>query len=1074
MPSYTQTYNLSYFKQGSYYSALSDFRRFVTMDYNLDSYVGIVGVGVIQGWTIEQVSGLTIQILPGTGLINGYFSESPYVVKQRSDMVAGDREAGVLNEDDIPEPSLTPSQRAIYVAVIQLYDPSYNPIGDIENSYVKVVVPTQMTLSNNTDIYIYAQRPTGATPYPLLADYPPPAGIPPNRADYNTYDDYSAAQIVYEAKLLAIHNYEWYTNPANHFTQVEFITSSGFIQSSSRILLCRVVTRSNNISKIDVSAVDNLANLESQIRRIATEYLVEHRHGGNKSFDPPKVRLETDIRDTSLWNYNPSSGRIIYSILERETTGISLGHKHTYTVDSDGNGQTIEQIGSTNSHFHKISSSIVGNPEYTVDSVDVHTHSFPSTSSANTWTSSTLFTVYLNGSVFGDQTTPYIHVDSASQTITFDKGVSVSNSKYSASFPITLLNPYTGNSEVIDYSFESREVSVYYFMLKMIMDYNTRFAIYYEEIQTAAGEGNLSAEGENTISNIGFIQTNVSNNPFIFFTDNGIDGLQDLESQSSAAQVLLQKEGDQFTFTPNAAKNITINLIELGYIDQIKIEFLGNTEVTGKLRAENIVYLNANKILTGEFIPQVIPFISHVGRMKDECLPLQYVMISNDGIRYDVVPTITDVALGHYHKLSIDKQNTGVTTDMMIANDVVYYQNDNNNTYFIYHAHGLQDGSVAYSSSDGLLNWQNNVGSTTLTSSDHTHNIVYPIIGNEKTIYAIKEDVEGNIYVGTSDGFIMIPQNPAYQVVINGVELYVYGNDTTPWNLLNKAGAQYEIETGNPIVITEEIYGLQVEQMSLVNVGDAALLTGTPYPDRPTDNIMIKKISNFLMPHFRYTETKSEAEVLPTETIIASSSDAVVVERNFNDVPIWSIELDTVITTSQNYIASNISTDVVVTGSNIIAKSVGLNKTPYQPWNSIDLPFAVNVMRKTIKDPSGNYWVCTNNGILVSRYYSAGNIFEFTSLPGGNPDVQDIMNGERDVIYCTSSSGIFKTVDGGKIWTKIFDVIGGFRQIVRDRSLDKSNTVSGHYHEFDVDNSGSGFLGESIGSGIKHVHTVAD
>ena len=444
MPQKTQTYKLDYFKQGSYYSAFSDLKRFVTMDYNLDSYVGVVGVGIISGWTIKEVGGLDIQILPGDGIINGFYSESPYLIEQRSDMGPGEREIEVVNEDDIPEPPLTTTQRATYISVIQLYDPSFynpDPGGDIENSYVKVVVPYPIPLSNNTDTYIYAQRPSGATPYPKLLDYPPAAGLPPNRSDYNTYDAYKVQLDIYDAKLAAIHNYEWYTNPANHFTEVEFVKSSSFIQSPSSVLLGRVVTRNNVVTKIDVSAVDNLANLESQITRFATEFLVEHRHGGGKYFDPPKVRLETDIRNTSLWNYNSSTGRSIFSILEREATGISLGHKHTYMIDENGDGQTIGQIGSTNSHFHKITSSIVGNPEYTVDFVETHIHTLPTTSSANTWTSSSQFVVYVNDVVFGDETTPYIHADVTNQTLTFDKGISASNSKYSTEFSVTLTNP---------------------------------------------------------------------------------------------------------------------------------------------------------------------------------------------------------------------------------------------------------------------------------------------------------------------------------------------------------------------------------------------------------------------------------------------------------------------------------------------------------------------------------------------------------------------------------------------------------------------------------------------------------
>ena len=44
----TQRYKLDYFNKGSFYRADADYRRFVTLDYNLESYIGIVGVGVIK------------------------------------------------------------------------------------------------------------------------------------------------------------------------------------------------------------------------------------------------------------------------------------------------------------------------------------------------------------------------------------------------------------------------------------------------------------------------------------------------------------------------------------------------------------------------------------------------------------------------------------------------------------------------------------------------------------------------------------------------------------------------------------------------------------------------------------------------------------------------------------------------------------------------------------------------------------------------------------------------------------------------------------------------------------------
>ena len=59
MPQNSPNFNLPYFVRGSDYSARSDYRRFVALDYNMESYVGIIGIGVLDGWTIEQVSGTT-------------------------------------------------------------------------------------------------------------------------------------------------------------------------------------------------------------------------------------------------------------------------------------------------------------------------------------------------------------------------------------------------------------------------------------------------------------------------------------------------------------------------------------------------------------------------------------------------------------------------------------------------------------------------------------------------------------------------------------------------------------------------------------------------------------------------------------------------------------------------------------------------------------------------------------------------------------------------------------------------------------------------------------------------------
>jgi photosystem II stability/assembly factor-like uncharacterized protein len=374
-----------------------------------------------------------------------------------------------------------------------------------------------------------------------------------------------------------------------------------------------------------------------------------------------------------------------------------------------------------------------------------------------------------------------------------------------------------------------------------------------------------------------------------------------------------------------------------------------------------------------------------------------------------------------------------------------------------------------------LVNWRNNVGASNVSSS-HVHNLVYPVIGNGKTIYSIKEDISGNIYLGTSDGFLIIPSDPAYEFIINDVPLYFYGSDL--WTLFNQAKAQYEAETGDPFVVTQDLYGQQISDAvsQLVNDGDSVFFSGVGGLGLHTDYIMIKRVTSFKMPEFRCIKTVPEGYQSSNEMVIGTATinnvASFVVERDFNDTPIWSIEINTNVIPGQNYIPTSVFTDVIVNGSNLIAKSTGLNKSPYQEWISIEPPFFVNIMRKLIKDTSGSYWICTDMGIMVSRSYSFGNSFSLASVPASNPNIQDILEGETGVIYCASASGIYKTTDGGKTWLELLTSVNGFKQIVKDKSLDKTNTLDGHYHYFEVDSDGNGFLGTSIGTGTQHVHIV--
>jgi hypothetical protein len=87
---FTSHYRLPFFADGQIYSAEADRRRFVTLDRNLESYLGVVGVGVISGWAPTQEGSLSVYASLGSGFINGYYSESGWVVKKTEDVLPAD------------------------------------------------------------------------------------------------------------------------------------------------------------------------------------------------------------------------------------------------------------------------------------------------------------------------------------------------------------------------------------------------------------------------------------------------------------------------------------------------------------------------------------------------------------------------------------------------------------------------------------------------------------------------------------------------------------------------------------------------------------------------------------------------------------------------------------------------------------------------------------------------------------------------------------------------------------------------------------------------------------------------
>lgn len=1064
----SKTYNLEYFSRGDDYSASSDYRRFFTVDYNMESFVGIMGVGIINGWTIQHVSGLTVSILPGTGLINGYFIESPYTVKQRSTMIMGDREIEIIRVDDVPEAYLSPAQKTTYVSIIQAYNPTYVPPAFVENAYVKVVVPYTMVLDNNIDNYVYVELKYSSyyppsntsSAIPPMNSYPTVDYDAPSVYDYPNYDDYLTAKATYDAQKLALTNYRWRNYATNRFTEADFKKStSTYMTSSSKILLGKVTTRSGTVDSIDTSDVDSLANMESAITKYANNVLENHVHGGSQEYDPPKIHLETDIRKAVFISYDSNSKNATYQVLEKTYTDISSGHQHTYYIDSVGNGLTVHQIGSGNNHFHKIISFIVQTQEGSA--IENHTHTISSTADTS-WTSTSEFVVYINKVIAGDETTASITVDTDAKRIVMNGIIGGLYKTYSSSF--------TAYGKPYAFSLETN--SIYRFMYYMNQDFNEKF------------ESDLSSEDA------------YASHPFIFVNDDGaLAGFGDLQNQSLAAEAFLKEEGDTFTFTPDAARNITVTLSSYKKIlgvesYDVEIEILGTSEVTGVINTDRIAYVNASKIASGEFEVARIPFISHIGKLKEEINPYQYPLSSDNGVIYQTLPMTTSLNMDHYHNATLDVSNNGTTQYMYVDDKPSYYADYNGKTYLVNHVHNISDGTVATSGSSGLLEWQQAKGST-ITSSDHTHTLSNYVHGDSRIVYSVFEDRFGNIFAGTSNGLIEIPYYPAYLFIINGYSVYETGIDL--WEAFGKAAAQYEVLSEKQLKYPASTYYDQIIEAETELSSDdySVLLENKIAGDKTADTIMIKRKTSFEIPNFATKNERESYELVDDEVIYEvkvkdtvgneydtsnTSVQSLITtakgvgfkyvyetQKNLNITPMWGIDIRTVTENGIDY------EKMIVYGSNCIAYNTDVSLSFYNDWSESGVPLFSLPYRKLIKDMEGNVWVATDNGILVSRYYNNTKFFDPVTRPGLVPEVSDIVEGDNNVIYCASGNYIYKTLNSGKTWVNLLDAGSKVLYLLHDVTADITDNLSGHTHIYQVDLNGDGSLPST---GTTHSHTV--
>jgi len=554
--------NLPYFGDAYRYSGEADRQRFLYLDYNLESYVGVIGVGLISGWTITDAGGLNITIGAGTAILRDFFSESPFTVKERSTVLPGDTVVSLGYYVDIVEPAEDDND---YDADLGQFPPS---VSDTTTYYDKILYSSPLTMADDSDNYVYIYRNS-------------------NESQDDPYHEPDNSLPIIETASNE--------NPIHTAVAFGITSSKKLAQTSGREFIGKIVTRSGDITEIDVSDVTTLQGLAGPILAFGESAVNTHNHGGSGTYDPEAIHLRTDLRKTFLQSVNDAEA--VYRIMYSDPTSITNGHKHRFMVDSSGNGFTVDNIGGTDTHYHEILEYAVLSAVLGDDLVDDHGHTLPVTAtSTDPWVTAGDFVININDIPYtGSNAT----VDPSEKTITFTEDVTVTKRKYS-------INKTFDDGST--YDFESNENGVFRFLLRASLDYYSKNA---DEIHTD------------------------TKTPLIF--PDPTTPVSTLADQSVVAEQRLVAAGDTFKFTGVVAPDpVTVILVEPGSIDEVTIEITSNSEVTGKLKAQNVLYLPAEKFVTGTFDIGRIPILSHVGRLLEECKFAAERGISQDGYTYTV------------------------------------------------------------------------------------------------------------------------------------------------------------------------------------------------------------------------------------------------------------------------------------------------------------------------------------------------------------------------------------------------------------------------------------------------------
>jgi len=1051
----TDNYKLEQFGRGGIYSAASDYRRFVTLDNNLGSFVGLIGGGIIYGWEIEKVDANIVKILPGGGLSGeGFSMESSYTIKKRSKLEKGEREVDIIKYNNEIEKFLTEEQKDNYIDAVRDYDPSFNPQGEIENSYIKVVVPTELTLPVNQDTYIYAQKITDL-PYPPLNDYINLGIEEPDINAFENFQDYANELEVYNNTLEIIKSYNWQLNPDNHFTASKFVFSSSKLNIG--ILLGKVIVRNGDVTKIDRKEVNLLYQLQAPIRNLAKDLISSHKHGGNKIFDPAKIELSSFIRKATFSYYDENNERVVYRLLNQTPTSTSLNHRHSFYVNEEGNGYTVDVLGNYPPHFHRIENFEVLNVEETKAIVPSHIHQIINLNEDGTiddplFSDDLEYEVFKNGELIDSNQSKLIpHKNILKLNKKLLPEIKVTQKLYSIDF---IRDDYRkGDFDFFDSTFRysAWSTSLSLFFLKAELAHKAH--VKYLAVPNFIEEGKF--EQAFALDSIirGF-------NPFIISerSDDGeisVGGITSMIQQSEIGDKFLQEVGDEFLFTSPAARNVNVRLLDIinkqnaSQLDEITVKVSNEQEVDNSVFLDNILYFHADKILFGKFQPVQVPQISHEGRPLEQALPLKQNLIAQNGLSYSVIPSRTRVNEGHYHFINVDSTLNGSTATTNTSNNISFTEKtENGNIYNIDHVHKISNGKVQESSSESFNNWRNEVEEVNEGDQDrnesHSHELRNIFSNPSFIVYSIDSNSSGDLFLGTSNGFVMVPQDNLYEISIDGniFNLWLSSEKSLLKNF-SAIKAKYEREYALKMIHTRKAFEESLEeQENLLNSHNDAISFSFSSASKEETIIITKKdyhvfdefSSELRIPsiekrnddiilEYYYIRKENNLEFDPQTKFgqeLIEDEDFYIeylVERKVPAAPFINVIVE-----------EGDSEDIYLLNPNIVIKlsdiKKNLNQKVLMARNNLD-----NIGLKRIYLTENDIWVCSNIGLYRS---TKSDLFFSYQESLGDLNINDLIEFEGNIFVATNF-GVFSSSNRGGSWS--LETQNNATQLFKNNSL---------------------------------------